>query len=301
METPVPEMRSGSASESSKVFISYSSSNTTFARSLDVAISIHGAQVFLDEREIRVGDSIPEAVFGAIEKSSHLIFVISKESVVSGWVRDEISAAKMRQNHLGQPKILPVLIDDCEVPSSIRHIRYADFRGWENPRAFSAALSSVLAALGLVRLPPTGSELRLFLDHYEEYLLAGAIASQLAGYAEGAYYADRWAQSMISSENFNWAAARKALDTFVYGAIEDPLAPLYRFSARCAESGAVAGGAVKNLAALAIALADGAKAACQRRLGPQDFINLQDLALRVSSAIRVLAEEYLSILAAGFG
>jgi hypothetical protein len=282
-----------------KIFISYSSRNVTFVRKLDAALSIHGAQVFLDEREIRIGDSIPEAIFNAIESSSHLIFVISQDSASSRWVKDEISAAKMKQNSLGYPKILPILIDDCEVPANIRHIRYANFRSWEDPRSFSTSLSDVLTSVGLMMSTPTGADLRLFLNHYEDYLLAGTLASQLAGYVEGAYYADRWQHSNISFTPAHWDGARRALSTFI-DLDESPIRRLRKFSSLLADSEVEKDGSVRNLSSMIVNLADDYMQARNRNQGPQTFIDLFNLALRVSNAIRSLQEEYLSLLAARF-
>jgi hypothetical protein len=89
----------------------------------------------------------------------------------------------MRQNSLGLPKIISVLIDTCDLPSNIRHLRYADFRGWEDASMFSVALSQVLEAVNLTRSVPTKNDLLIFIDHFAEFVEVCALAFQIAGLA----------------------------------------------------------------------------------------------------------------------
>ena len=56
-----------------------------------------------------------------------IVIVLSQASVVSNWVKEELNAALMRR--LGDLNIhlLPVLLENCEIPPLISHLRYADF------------------------------------------------------------------------------------------------------------------------------------------------------------------------------
>jgi len=111
-----------------KIFISHSSQDKRFVEQLAWNLRLFGFEVWYDEWELAVGDSIVDKVFEGLEASDTLIIVLSTVSVTSRWVREELSTAVMRRISENDIRILPVLIETCEIPTPLRHIRYADFR-----------------------------------------------------------------------------------------------------------------------------------------------------------------------------
>ena len=85
-------------------------------RKLDASLVLNGVEVFLDERDIKVGESIPARIYDGISKASHIIYVLSNSSVYSSWVNEELDIAKMKQKKDEGFGILPVLIEDIEIP-----------------------------------------------------------------------------------------------------------------------------------------------------------------------------------------
>ena len=83
--------------------------------------------VWFDEWEIAIGDSIPQKISEALKHVSHVVVILSKSSVDKPWVEKELYAA-MRQLRDGSVSILPVVIDDCVIPSIPEDIKYADCR-----------------------------------------------------------------------------------------------------------------------------------------------------------------------------
>jgi hypothetical protein len=110
------------------VFICHASEDKPLARSIAVTLRNFGAKVWLDEWEIRVGDSIVERINAGLEASSNLIVVLSKNSVNKPWVRREFSSALMAQLSKQCVAVLPVRLDDAEPPRIIADIKYADAR-----------------------------------------------------------------------------------------------------------------------------------------------------------------------------
>ncbi len=106
-------------------------------------------------KDIKVGESIPERVYDAIDRASHFLFVISHASVVSRWVQDELSAAKVRQHASEGLRVLPILLDDVKLPRTVAHIKYADFRDWRNAEAYRVALRELLDSIGHSGLLPS--------------------------------------------------------------------------------------------------------------------------------------------------
>ncbi len=133
------------------VFICHASEDKPAARQLANAMTKLGAEVWFDEWEIRVGDSIVQKINDALGKISHLIVLLSLRSVDKPWVRKEFSAALMQQLSRNSIRVLPVRIDDCEIPPIIADIKYADARlGME--RAF-AELETSLFDFSSPRIP----------------------------------------------------------------------------------------------------------------------------------------------------
>lgn len=110
------------------IFISYSHTDAAFVNALAANLVMRNAHVWVDTWELNVGDSILGRVQQAIQDSSALLVVLSKASVASEWCKKELNAGLMRE--LGEKRVvvLPVLVDDCDVPLFLREKMYADFR-----------------------------------------------------------------------------------------------------------------------------------------------------------------------------
>src|SRR6185295_1659441 len=125
-----------------KVFISYSSNDRAFAARLAHEIYERGWQVWYDIWEVKVGDSLAQKIEEGITSSSFLIVLLSKTSVQSKWVREEIDAAFVRQLEEQSIKILPALLEDCTIPALLRSRRYADFR-----ESFDTGMRSIVQSI----------------------------------------------------------------------------------------------------------------------------------------------------------
>jgi hypothetical protein len=132
-----------------RVFISYSHGDQEVARMIDASLSVAGAQTFLDERDIKIGDPIMDKVSEGIASSTELIYIISNKSINSSWAKKELSIAEMRQIREQGFRILPVLIDEVELPTSLSNIRYSDMRLWRDLNEYRKASLELLATLDL--------------------------------------------------------------------------------------------------------------------------------------------------------
>ena len=131
------------------VFISHSSADRTVASRLHAAFVRVGVRAWLDDREIAVGDNIPQAIERGISEADYLGLVLTPRSVASRWVLEELSAFQMDQFSGGQRKVLPLLFEDCALPPLLRAKKYADFR-----RSFDDGFRDTLHAIGVEKLPP---------------------------------------------------------------------------------------------------------------------------------------------------
>jgi hypothetical protein len=140
-------IRAANASMSSSaagVFICHSHQDKPFARRLAVAIAGNGFKVWLDEAEIRIGESLIGKIEAGITGATHLVAIISQDSVKSRWCQEELRMALNRQIQGRNIAVLPVVVDDCELPGFLQEKRYADFR---DAGKFDKSLCELTAAL----------------------------------------------------------------------------------------------------------------------------------------------------------
>lgn len=127
---------------SPKVFLSYSTKDKDRARRLAHDLESANVDVWFDEFELKAGDPILSSIRTAIEESGHLLVLISKNSLSSSWVERELQAAFVKHGTIGSPTIIPVRIDDAEVPEFLRSTLYVDLRS-----DYESGLNSLLNAL----------------------------------------------------------------------------------------------------------------------------------------------------------
>lgn len=82
-----------------------------------------GVDAWVDEWEIRAGDSLVDKVFAhGIDRVSVFIVVLSEISITKPWVREELDAGMVRRIGAGT-KVIPVLLDEVSVPAALQHLR----------------------------------------------------------------------------------------------------------------------------------------------------------------------------------
>lgn len=113
---------------SEKVFISHASKDKKFVDRLVSDLAARGVPVWYDKLDVRLGDSIPGKINSEISEAKYFLIVLSPAAAKSKWVQEELNAALMRQVASAGTFLLPVLIEDCDVPPLLGHRRFADFR-----------------------------------------------------------------------------------------------------------------------------------------------------------------------------
>lgn len=111
-----------------RLFISHNSKDKNFVRRLVQDLESRKLNVWFDERELKPGDSIVGGISEGLKDTDYLAIVLSKASIKSRWVNAELNAALMDQLSGKGTVVLPIMIEDCEVPPLLRDRLYADFR-----------------------------------------------------------------------------------------------------------------------------------------------------------------------------
>lgn len=144
------------------VFLSHSSKDKPFARRLGNDLRLYGANVWIDEAEIKVGDSLIEKITEGIAAMDYLIVLLSKASVSSEWVRREVNIALTKEIKGKRVVVLPCLLEDCEIPLFLEDKNHADFRIGSK---YVGERSRLINSLGLKVPKPE----KLFLDQHIFY------------------------------------------------------------------------------------------------------------------------------------
>lgn len=122
--------------KTSKVFICHSSKDKDrFVNDFAKRLRKNGIDAWYDEWEIKPGDSLPEKVFvEGIDKSDYFIIVISKNSIDSKWVKEELNSA-IKKKIEKKTKIIPIILDGIEedkIPTQIQHLLWIRINDIEN-------------------------------------------------------------------------------------------------------------------------------------------------------------------------
>ena len=130
------------------IFLSYSHKDKNFVDRLAADLEVSGADVWLDRREIKPGDSIVDLVHKQIQRSTYLLAVLSPSFLSSRFARQELNEARMAQLSRRRIKVVPVLARKCSIPSLLTSIQYADFT-----TSYTFGLQALRRSLGLVSHP----------------------------------------------------------------------------------------------------------------------------------------------------
>jgi TIR domain len=114
------------------VFISHRGSDADVARRLAEEIKRLGYNVWLDEWEILLGDSVVERINAGLENAKYVIVCYSDAGVLSNWMSREWMSALARKLEGHSIQLLPVRLSGGAPPAILADIRYADLvKDWD--------------------------------------------------------------------------------------------------------------------------------------------------------------------------
>lgn len=83
-----------------KIFISHSSYDKWVARQISRLLEADGHDTFLDEKDIKTGESIDASIQDHLKDADHLLLLITPASLKSHWVFVELGGAKALGKHV---------------------------------------------------------------------------------------------------------------------------------------------------------------------------------------------------------
>jgi len=138
-----------------KVFVSHASEDKErFVLDFAKRLRKKGIDAWIDKWEMLPGDSLVDKIFEeGIKEASALIVVLSQNSVKKPWVREELNAGMVKRIEKGC-KLIPVVIDECEVPECLKSTLWEPIK---NVNDYDNEFNRiVLSILGQTDKPPLG-------------------------------------------------------------------------------------------------------------------------------------------------
>jgi len=108
------------------VFISYRSTDKSFALKLVDRLEGAGLRVYLAEHEIRPGNSVVAGLNTALANSSSAIAIVSKGWLESEWCQAEGNNLMGRDIQDKAFRLIPLRIDDSKLPAFMSDLKYLD-------------------------------------------------------------------------------------------------------------------------------------------------------------------------------
>ncbi len=111
------------------IFVSHASQDKRIASRVAMGLKAFDYDTWYDDWELLAGDSIIQRIEAAISQTDVLLVLLSRSSVDSQWVSRELSAGLARQLSGKGVMVIPVVVEDCEIPVMLADTKYVDLRG----------------------------------------------------------------------------------------------------------------------------------------------------------------------------
>ena len=109
------------------VFLSHNHADKPFVRKLARDLEGHNVKCWLDEAEMKIGDSLIQKIRDGIDNVKYFAVILSPNSINAPWVINELDVA-MNYQISGKPiKVLPIMFKECELPGFLVGKFYGDF------------------------------------------------------------------------------------------------------------------------------------------------------------------------------
>ena len=136
-------------------FISHSSKDGEFVRRLHAVLQQAGVRCWFAPEDLKIGDKFRTRIDESIRLYDKLLLILTKNSIPSPWVEEEVEAAlEKERKQSGKLVLFPIRLDDAVMEAdqawaaSLRRTRHiGDFRNWKDHDAFKNSFDRLLRDL----------------------------------------------------------------------------------------------------------------------------------------------------------
>ena len=140
--------------EGIKVFVSYAKEDKRIAQKLVKLLSDGGVDIWFDEKELNPGDYWESKIKKAIRESHAVVLCLSQTAVKKrGFFQVEVRTALDTALKIPSDTayLIPVRLDDCEVPENLREMQWVDFEGGRCVRKIMSQLRDIANKIELAK------------------------------------------------------------------------------------------------------------------------------------------------------
>lgn len=113
------------------VFLGYDHQDAERVHRLAERLRAEGLRVWLDDWVLRPEDDATRAIEQGLRATRTLVLCLSSAAVGSDWLRLESTSALFRDPSRKDRRFVPLLLESCDVPETVRRFRIVDYRGGE--------------------------------------------------------------------------------------------------------------------------------------------------------------------------
>jgi uncharacterized protein YjbI with pentapeptide repeats len=134
-------------------FISYSAKDDEFARRIHTDLQDKGVRCWFAPHDMPIGGKILDEISQAIRLRDKVVLVLSKYSIKSDWVEDEVTKAYEEERKRDQVVLFPIRLDDAVMDTNeawaakLRARNIGDFTRWREHNAYKTSFDRVIRAL----------------------------------------------------------------------------------------------------------------------------------------------------------
>ncbi len=149
----------GEAIQYYSCFISYSTKDQGFADRIHADLQNSGVRCWFAPHDLKIGDDLLDIPDAAIRVRDKVLLILSENSIGSGWVKKEVTAAFDEEDRRKTTVLFPVRIDDAVMETNeawaaqLRHRLIGDFRHWRDHDGYKRSFERVLRDLKQITEP----------------------------------------------------------------------------------------------------------------------------------------------------
>lgn len=150
----IDSSRERSISTKSSCFISYSSKDENFVNKMYSDLQANQIKCWYAPVDMKIGDRIRSRIDEMIGDHDKLLLVLSKYSLISQWVEQEVESALELERKEERTILLPIRLDDAPFSWESGWVTYVrntrnigDFTKWKDEKSYKEAIIELLSVL----------------------------------------------------------------------------------------------------------------------------------------------------------
>jgi hypothetical protein len=125
------------------IFISHSSRDKAAATHMATTLNFCGIDVWLDNWELEVGQSLTDEIAKAMDNSRYIAILITENYNKTVWTKTEYKKALAREQKETRTVMLPLIVGEAQIPDFLEDKIYIDLR--------TEYFSGIFKLVGMVR------------------------------------------------------------------------------------------------------------------------------------------------------